>query len=207
MSCPRTVLSAAAATVALTYALAGCGSSSSGASSTPTASAVASVASTATSGMSESGMASPAMSESGMASPAMSGSEMASPAMSGSGMASPAMSAAAGTLTAVSQTSTGRTVTVADVTLAGAAQGWVAVHIDVAGKPGPVVGEAQVKKGDNKNIVIHFAKAVKTGAFWPMLHVDDHRIGVYQFPTVKGADLPVIAGSAIVMKKITLTVG
>lgn len=80
-------------------------------------------------------------------------------------------------------------------------------HLDVAGKPGPVVGEAAVQKGNTKSLVVHLTHAVKTGAFWPMLHVDDQVIGVFEFPKVKGADLPVIVGSAVVMKKITLTVG
>jgi len=114
--------------------------------------------------------------------------------------------AASGTLTAAKQTSNGKSLTVKSVTLTGAEQGWIAVHMDAGGKPGPVVGEAAVKKGANSNVVIHFNKAVTTGDFWPMLHVDDHTVGTYEFPKVAGADLPVKAGSDVVMQRITLTV-
>ncbi len=206
MSRFRPVGFTAVAVVGVTVAVAGCGSSSGAA-----ATSASSIPAESTPAAAGSAAASSPMSPSGMASAGMSPSGMASAGMSPSGMASGGMAsghgAATGTLTAVNQTSTGMSLTVADVTLGGTAQGWVAVHLDVAGKPGPVVGEAAVKKGNTKNVVVHFTHAVKTGAFWPMLHVDDHVIGVYEFPKVKGADLPVIVGSAVVMKKITLTVG
>ncbi len=115
-------------------------------------------------------------------------------------------SVASGTLTAADQTGDGSTLKVASVDLKGADGGWVAVHVDLAGKPGPVVGVAQVKKGATTNVTVTLDKKVATGAFWPMLHVDDHTVGSYEFPKVPGADLPVKDGSDIVMKKITLTV-
>ena len=55
-------------------------------------------------------------------------------------------------------------------------------------------------------IKVTLDRKVGTGAYWPMLHVDDHTIGTYEFPKTAGADLPVKSGSDIVMKKITLTV-
>lgn len=118
----------------------------------------------------------------------------------------PAAGSATGSVDASNQTSTGKTVVVAAVDLEGVDGGWIAIHQDLDGKPGPVVGVAAVKKGMTKDLTVTLDKAITTGAFWPMLHVDDHVIGTYEFPKVAGADLPVKTGSAIVMKKITVTV-
>ncbi len=118
----------------------------------------------------------------------------------------PAAATATGSVDAASQTSTGKTVVVAAVDLAGVDGGWIAIHQDLDGKPGPVVGVAAVKKGMTKDLTVTLDKTITTGAFWPMLHVDDHVIGTYEFPKVAGADLPVKTGADIVMKKITVTV-
>lgn len=125
---------------------------------------------------------------------------------SASSSASASTAIATGTLSAVDQTGDGTTLTVANVDLRGVDAGWIAVHSDLAGKPGPVVGQVQVKKGATPNVKVTLDKKVATGAFWPMLHVDDHAVGTYEFPKVPGADLPVKSGSDIVMQKITLTV-
>lgn len=114
---------------------------------------------------------------------------------------------ASGTVEAENQSSDGTSLTVARVDLDGIDQGFIGVHMDLDGKPGPVVGVAQVKKGSTDELVVSFDKPVASGAFWPMLHVDDNTLGTYEFPKVKGADLPVKDGEKIVMKKITLTVG
>ncbi len=113
---------------------------------------------------------------------------------------------ASGSVLAQDQTSDGTSLTVAEVQLDGVEQGFIGVHMDLDGKPGPVVGVAQVQKGKTDRLVVRFEKPVTSGAFWPMLHVDDSVLGTYEFPKVKGADLPVKDGDAIVMKKIALTV-
>ncbi len=118
-----------------------------------------------------------------------------------------AAKAASGSVSAQDQNSDGTTLTVAEVQLDGIEQGFIGVHMDLDGKPGPVVGVAQVQKGKTGDLLVRFDKPVTSGAFWPMLHVDDSALGTYEFPKVKGADLPVKDGDAIVMKKITLTVG
>lgn len=117
-----------------------------------------------------------------------------------------AAATASGTLSAADQSGDGTTLSVAAVTLEGVDGGWVAVHTDLNGKPGPVVGVVQVKKGTTTNLKVALDKKVTTGAYWPMLHVDDHTVGTYEFPQVPGADLPVKSGTEIVMKRITLTV-
>jgi hypothetical protein len=114
--------------------------------------------------------------------------------------------ATSGSVQAVDQHSDGSKLVVAAVTLTGAPQGFIAVHQDLDGKPGPTVGVARLSRGNTKHLVVRLNKPVSGGAFWPMLHVDDHAIGTYEFPKVPGADLPVQSGGEVVMKKITLTV-
>jgi len=118
-----------------------------------------------------------------------------------------AAAVASGAVSAEDQTGDGKTLTVARVDLEGVDQGFIGVHMDLDGKPGPVVGVAPVKSGSTDELVVRFDEPVTTGAFWPMLHVDDSVLGTYEFPEVEGADLPVMDGDAIVMKKVTLTVG
>ncbi len=113
---------------------------------------------------------------------------------------------ALGSVQAEDQTSDGTSLSVAQVDLEGIDQGFIGVHMDLDGKPGPVVGVAQIEKGTTEDLVVRFDKPVASGAFWPMLHADDHAIGTYEFPKVAGADLPVKDGEQVVMKKITLTV-
>lgn len=175
-------VAAAGGGLVLALTLSACGSTS-----TPAAAAASSSSSSSTSSAMPSAMTS-----------AMSSSMT----MSGA----PAAATATGSVDAASQTSTGKTVVVAAVDLEVVSGGWIAIHQDLDGKPGPVVGVAAVKKGMTKDLTVTLDKTITTGAFWPMLHVDDHVIGTYEFPKVAGADLPVKTGTAIVMKKITVTV-
>ncbi len=120
---------------------------------------------------------------------------------------SAAVPAATGTLSAMDQTSNGKSVMVASVDLqAGGKGGWVALHADLNGKPGPVKYEVAVPAGASTNVTIPTPGGIPTGAYWPMLHVDDHVIGTYEFPQTPGADLPAMANGMVVMKKITVTV-
>ena len=81
--------------------------------------------------------------------------------------------------------------------------GWIAVHIDQGGKPGPVIGHAPVPKGESYKIAVKLEQPVAAGAkLWPMLHIDAGKIGTYEFP---GPDAPVVVNNNIVMKQITIT--
>jgi len=118
-----------------------------------------------------------------------------------------AVPAATGTLSAMDQVSNGKSVMVASVDLqAGGKGGWVALHADLNGKPGPVKYEVAVPAGASTNVTIPTPGGIPTGGYWPMLHVDDHTIGTYEFPQVPGADLPAMANGMVVMKKIMVTV-
>ncbi len=130
-----------------------------------------------------------------------------SSAKTSSSAASSAAAAASGTLDAANQSGDGKSVTVASVTLnAGGKGGWVALHTDVSGKPGPVKYFVAVPAGASSKVVIPTPEGIPTGDYWPMLHVDDHAVGTYEFPKVAGADLPAMSNGMVVMKKITVTV-
>ena len=81
--------------------------------------------------------------------------------------------------------------------------GWIVAHLDEGGKPGKVIGNTAVKKGESNNVVIKLSEDVPAGGkLWPMLHIDAGTIGTYEFP---GADAPVIVDGNIIMKQITVT--
>jgi len=81
--------------------------------------------------------------------------------------------------------------------------GWIAVHIDQGGKPGPVIGHAAAPKGTTNNLAVKLEQDVPVGGkLWPMLHIDAGKIGTYEFP---GPDAPVVVGGNIVMKQISIT--
>ena len=111
-------------------------------------------------------------------------------------------STVSGSLDAVDQHSDGKTITVKAVNITGST-GFIAIHADLSGKPGPVVGHVAIPAGGSSDVVVTLDKASPTGAYWPMLHLDAGTVGTYEFP---GPDVPVKSGADIVMKKITVTV-
>ena len=115
--------------------------------------------------------------------------------------AAPAAARPSGTVDAADQAIVERWITVANVTAG--QDGWIVAHLDEGGKPGKVIGNTAVKKGENKDVVIKLSEDVPAGGkLWPMLHIDAGAIGTYEFP---GPDAPVIVGGNIVMKQISVT--
>lgn len=110
--------------------------------------------------------------------------------------------AVTGSLDAADQSGDGTSITVKSVNITGST-GFIAIHADAGGQPGPVVGHVAIPEGDSGDVVVPLDAKSPTGAYWPMLHVDAGTVGTYEFP---GPDGPVKSGSDIVMKKITLTV-
>lgn len=76
--------------------------------------------------------------------------------------------------------------------------GFVVVHQEADGAPGPVAGVAPVSAGINTNVVIELDPEMVTPRLWPMLHVDTGEAGEYEFGTVEGADGPVIVNDNVV---------
>jgi LPXTG-motif cell wall-anchored protein len=115
--------------------------------------------------------------------------------------AAPAAAEPSGSVDAADQAISNGSITVANVTAG--QDGWIVAHLDEGGKPGKVLGQTAVKKGDNKNVAIKLSEDVPAGGkLWPMLHIDAGTVGTYEFP---GADVPVIVGGNIVMKQIAVT--
>lgn len=101
------------------------------------------------------------------------------------------------------QSGDGTTLTVDSVTIDGAA-GWVSVHADLDGGPGPIVGNASIDEGESSDVTVTFDDPVESGTYWPMLHVDEGEVGTYEFPD--GPDVPVTDGEDVVMVQVELTV-
>ena len=77
------------------------------------------------------------------------------------------------------------------------AQGWLVIHADNNGSPGPVLGFAPLVAGLNTNVTVEQMSEGGATVF-PMLHYDTGEAGAYEFGTVDGADGPVRVGDAVV---------
>jgi heme/copper-type cytochrome/quinol oxidase subunit 2 len=73
--------------------------------------------------------------------------------------------------------------------------GWIVIHTQASGKPGPVIGYSAVRDGVNLNVVVAVDTKKVTDNLYAMLHTDAGAVGVYEFP---GPDAPVMAGGAMV---------
>ncbi len=78
------------------------------------------------------------------------------------------------------------------------AAGWLVIHSDNNGAPGPVLGQTMVEAGVNSEVMVELAMDGRTTTLWPMLHVDTGEAGVYEFGTVEGADSPVFVNGQVV---------
>jgi len=80
--------------------------------------------------------------------------------------------------------------------------GWLVIHADNGGKPGPVLGHTAVHAGRNANVSVEISADGRTDSLWPMLHEDTGTVGTYEFGTVDGADLPVTQNGQVAMFQI-----
>ena len=113
------------------------------------------------------------------------------------------VAAAAPAVTVDDQESDGASVTVASVKAPEA--GWMVIHADVDGKPGPILGQTAVPAGTTENVVVMLDAPLEADAtVWAMLHTDAGEAGVYEFPD--GPDVPVTWAGAIVMSPLNVTV-
>jgi hypothetical protein len=84
------------------------------------------------------------------------------------------------------------------------APGWLAIHSDNAGKPGPVIATLLLHKGLNWNLHIPLDPTQAGSKVWPMLHYDTGEIGKYEFGTVEGADAPVIVKEQVIVVPVSI---
>ena len=75
--------------------------------------------------------------------------------------------------------------------------GFLVVHSEADGGPGPVAGVAPISAGINTDVVVELDPDAITPRLWPMLHVDTGEAGEYEFGTVEGADGPVFVNDNV----------
>jgi plastocyanin len=78
-----------------------------------------------------------------------------------------------------------------------ATPGWLVIHADQNGSPGPVLGYTPLQEGTNQEVVIELDMGEVTSTLYAMLHQDTGEAGVYEFPD---ADPPVTADDSVVVK-------
>jgi predicted lipoprotein with Yx(FWY)xxD motif len=100
---------------------------------------------------------------------------------------------AAPTVQVSDQSVDGGQLVVAEVVSAG--PGWIVIHADSSGKPGPVLGYSPVKDGLNQNVAVMIDDSEATPVLYAMLHVDAGTVGAYEFP---GADGPAMVNGQMV---------
>lgn len=105
-------------------------------------------------------------------------------------------------VTVSDQTLAEGTVTVDSVTAAEA--GWIVIHADQDGAPGPVIGQAAVEAGTTENVSVQIDGDGATSTLYAMLHLDTGAAGEYEFPD---ADPPVRVDDQIVLAPFQLDMG
>ncbi len=80
--------------------------------------------------------------------------------------------------------------------------GWIVIHADSDGSPGPVIGHEAVADGENTQVVVTIDPEGLTPTLWAMLHVDAGEEGVYEFP---GDDVPARVDGTVVMSSFMVT--
>jgi hypothetical protein len=94
-------------------------------------------------------------------------------------------------------------VTVAKVYSQG--PGWIVIHAQAEGKPGPILGYTQVADGENADVVVEIDTAGVTDTLYAMLHVDAGAVGSWEFPG--GPDVPVTVGEVVITPSFNVTGG
>lgn len=84
-------------------------------------------------------------------------------------------------LTAEDQSGDGTEVVVASVTLP--ADGFVVIHADADGSPGPVIGHTELlSEGESTDVAVPLDEPLAASAtVWPMAHIDTNTNGEYDF--------------------------
>lgn len=82
--------------------------------------------------------------------------------------------------------------------------GWLVVHADNGGQPGPVIGHSPLFPGENRHIVVTLDLSGVTETLFAMLHIDAGELGMYEFP---GPDAPVSVEGQVVAPQFEVTGG
>lgn len=98
------------------------------------------------------------------------------------------------------QDMSGGTVTASSITAG--ANGWLVVHRTDGSKPGPVVGHAPLKKGENTDVTAILTEPVKSGEkVMLMLHGEDGgmKTGIFEYSLGAKEDGPIKVDGKLVM--------
>ncbi len=74
--------------------------------------------------------------------------------------------------------------------------GWLVIHAQAEGKPGPILGYSPVNDGANANVVVEIETESATDTLYAMLHTDAGEIGTFEFPD--GSDGPVTVDGQVI---------
>jgi plastocyanin len=94
-------------------------------------------------------------------------------------------------------------VTIAEVVSDG--PGWLVIHADTDGSPGPILGYAAVVNGANADVVVAIDTVAATETLYAMLHTDGGELGTWEFPN--GPDTPVVVEGQVVTPAFMVTGG
>jgi plastocyanin len=83
--------------------------------------------------------------------------------------------------------------------------GWLVIHAQADGKPGPILGYSPVADGTNADVAVEIDTASATETLYAMLHTDAGEVGAWEFPD--GPDVPVKIGEQVVTPALALTGG
>jgi plastocyanin len=95
------------------------------------------------------------------------------------------------------------TVIIAEVVSDG--PGWLVIHAQADGKPGPILGYSPVADGSNADVAVGIDAASATEILYAMLHSDAGEPGIWEFPD--GPDAPVKVGEQVVTPAFAITSG
>ena len=103
-------------------------------------------------------------------------------------------------LEAADETTSGKTIQIPDVVLKDT-KGYVAIHSDANGAPGPVIGVSDLlSAGETQDVHVKLTKKMTASAdVWPMIHVEDNNDAKYDFPP-NDAPAKTSSGSVVVIK-------
>lgn len=80
--------------------------------------------------------------------------------------------------------------------------GWIVIHADENGAPGPVIGFSPLIAGINAEVLVEVDLDGVTDTLYAMLHMDQGEVGIYEFPGTNG---PVIVNDAIITPPFMVT--
>lgn len=82
--------------------------------------------------------------------------------------------------------------------------GWIVIHINSGGSPGPIIGWTQVNSGVNTKVPVKIDTSKATPVLYAMLHVDAGVVGTYEFP---GPDVPLQVNGQMISPAFGVTAG